>query len=675
MTTNTIDTPVTGIFKIVVSNDYVLQPIPPTGKESFMRQVAINGEVLPITRDYQNNWIFDLDTTKLFNGVNKITVGTRVSLANGSNKVLAQQETTITVANNKAPIELRAEFSEYYLVPGASTVVWYYAVYNDGSQGVWGDQEIISFANIGVYTKEFVKNGLKASFKVIVREKHDAPHFAKNGEIITAYDPAKSQYMVAMFGLDSNQLIRNDQPVGVKLRDAVKAAGITTLNIGFYLSNNFSDADWLNGIKYVHNEITKVLTELDLNAHFTFDDACRTATAMYNTLTNPKAASRIQYCLGYAVDTGRAVVVAGLDECNANWGNTPFPTDGRWLKKNPPIPDTAFIRLNEIINAGRHPAFTWPVAGSTNPDVEIAWNLNSQVDEIYWGLTNGYSLYPTTYSSAQLFRDGILRSTDGRLSAHPGNRPRILQIGANGELYRKNGSSDRYDPNADTLLGPGHTTSQIVAQLYYAAFFACGVRIYSFDRTDDKKNRERPADSSERASGTDPWTTLEKWQAMSLACNNLNKYKEFIFQPAAHTPNFGKNFLVGRKLGIAGELLILVNISSVPQRVNIPVKSKSTWISQLGTATDTTEVTKDLDTFIYPDEVLFLMTPAVQVDPCETKLAAITLERDKLKSDLVDLNAKLDEISTAFEAFSVEQNKHNEKIASILRPLNRMRDI
>lgn len=600
--------PLSGVIEWKVQTNYELQPLPPTGKEAYGWQFAIDGFVQPWGWDRVNPKSWQLDTTKLSNGEHEISVVLRISQAGGSNKAVAQSQVRIKTDN------------------GVLAPVW---------------------------SATFDPNTTLPS--------NEFPHFTRTGKIVSEFGN-DSFFPRGMFALTPNAILR-PKTYPTTLSDEIKKARINTVESGIYPNPeprpNQSDTEWQASADRLHNEIKAACVPLGLAIHATGDDVCRTSLYLANTINDPRATQRIRYCLSAA----KSMMVWGIAMCDevnngGMWGPTPFQTKGAWLKKTPPIPDMAFVKVFEILNTPDRPPISWPVVAGSTVQSEKDWNQAAEYREIYWSVVSGYPLYAGSASTAQLIRDGMDRSVLGRAAAREGI-PFLLQIGCNGPSYQKHGTSIQFDTETDTLLGPGHLPDQITAQMLIGiARGAAGFRIYSFETVIDEDDKKGAPGDRQRFTGTNPWTVGKaRWDAMSSGFGLIAELEPLILQPNDVAPDLGPNFIAGVKRGPAGAMLIVVNISSVPQSALINIEKypgKTTQIRSLGAKVSRSEYGGGTVVVQSGESVIWTFTPtAVPVDPCQgvidelaatkASLSVAVLEADGLKIQLQDAALKLSE--------------------------------
>jgi hypothetical protein len=630
--------PLSGLVTWTVQTDYVLEQWEPRGSEAYGWQLALDGAVQPFGWDHYNPKSFTIDTRKWPNGEHEISVSLRI-LQKTTSKNVGQNVVRVQVDNGGSAPVRSLSFDPEAAAPSAPF-----------------------------------------------------PHFTRTGKIVSSYGP-DSFVPRGVFGLNPNAILR-PQIHPTKLADEVTKAAINVAESGFYPNPyprvDQTDAQWKASADKLYSDLLAVVVPLGLSVHLTGDDTCRIPQYLNNTINDPKANGRIRYCLSLANGMQRVFGIAMCDEVNTGglWGSTWHPTDGRWLKKTPPIPDTAFAAVFEILNTPDRPPISWPAVAGSSVASELDWNQKAEYREVYWSLVAGYPLYLNSYSTAQLIHDGVERSVLGRAAARVGV-PFVLQIGCNGPSYRKVGTNTQYDPAVDELLGPGHTPGQVSIQFWVGiAEGATGFRAYSLDQDGDKEDRKKPADARQRFTGTDPWETgVDRWAALSASHALIAELEPLILQPNDASPDLGPDFVTGVKRGTAGSLLIVANVSSVAQSVefNIPASVKNSLrIRSIGGSVVRETVAGGLYRLLLaPDETIIWVFRAgsAPVDPCQSvrdelsvvrgQLASVTLELNQTKQKLEETEARLESTEAvalncvndcdrkfaAFKVFSEEMNR------------------
>ncbi len=213
------------------------------------------------------------------------------------------------------------------------------------------------------------------------------------------------------------------------------AAGINTLTTGFYSNpgdNHQHDlASWKAGWNPWWQRIEQGAAAHNFSLLLTGDDIARTANEMHDSVTNPWAPDAIQYAFGKARDSKRVVCVEMVDEISFLWGGTPTPTDGRWQKQQPPLPDDAFVTLMKTINGvpGR-PPISWPIGGISGPDVAHNWMGNTAFADYnshYWDVLDWRRAYPDGASLPQNMT-AMDRAVVDRLPVVQRDKPSLLLV-------------------------------------------------------------------------------------------------------------------------------------------------------------------------------------------------------------------------------------------------------
>jgi hypothetical protein len=425
-----------------------------------------------------------------------------------------------------------------------------------------------------VFTITLSADDREATVRAIVSSATGFAHLTRDGAILTEYDPERSIFVRAPFGLHPTELVKVPE-----WAEYAKSGGANTLTTGFYQNPADSGAtdfdQWLRGWSNWWESMEKPARDHGFSILVTGDDIARTDREMHHSATSPMAAETLKAAFTKLRDSGRIVSVEMVDEVTAMWGDTPTPTDGRWQKKNPPLPDDAFITLMQRINAVENrPPMSWPMLGLSGPEAAKAW-LNdpkfSDYISLYWTYLHWRHAYPWSPSLPQDMV-ALDRVAIGFLPAVPRPVPRLMLTSLCGPFYQKLAEGDEYQPGKDKLLQPGPSAVSCGAQVMYAAAVGmAGVRNYSFDWSlwkNDRKNAKVGAGGLQ--TGGEPIDVgTDRWYAVAAAFRLIQHIEPHLLQPMATAIDPGPTFAVGARASANSRLLIAVNFSEAPQEARI----------------------------------------------------------------------------------------------------------
>ena len=415
-------------------------------------------------------------------------------------------------------------------------------------------------------------------------------HFSREGRILHAHEPGVSTFARTLFGLDAFQVRGN-----AALLAQVRAGGVNALTTGFYLNpvdhpTPESQAEWRARWLTFWDEIARTAADSGLGLVLTGDDLARTRRELWHSVTGAWAAESIELAFTHARDCRRVLCVEMVDEVNYGWGDTPRPTDGRWQRGSPPLPDDAFVRLMRAIDRVRgRPAVSWPVAGDATLRTARQWmGQGSHADYAshYWS-DRAEPTSPTGIDPESVL-PRILRRLDGavvpRLAVLPLERPALLLTSVSGPFYTKRVAGDRFSPGHDTLQAPGVPAVACAAEIMYAvAMGMSGVRAYQFDAARLRQERAgAPLGRRDLQTGAEPFETgTERWQAMAAAFGLVERLEPYVLQPQADAPHLGAAIVTGSRSGPAGRLLVAVSFAAADETISVdlgPYRTDAGWM-------------------------------------------------------------------------------------------------
>lgn len=535
-----------------------------------------------------SNRTIDLDTTQYANGRHELFVAA-YSTEEGVPPV-AMLQVPVIIDNGHRLRDVRPRWRDLFLAPGEKADLTPRLIYTDGAERpltagatvAGADPSIATVSANGTVTAvapgvtqiHMEARGHKTSTRVIVDTPHGFPHFSGDGHILTEYDPARSLFVRSLFTLTPDEL---DHTPGLAAQ--AHAAAINTLTTGFYFNpaeGHQPDFDtWRKGWEPWWNKIAQRAKDYGFGLILTGDDIARTRREMINSITNPWSAEAIQLALTKARDSNRVVCIEMMDEASALWGDTPTPTDGRWLKKDSSVPDDAFIKLMKIINGVKdRPPITWSVVGLAGPDAARNWMGNPAFADYasqYWTYMDWRRAYPWGASLPQ-DRAAVDRVVIGRFPALQRHAPELLLTSLTGPYYTAHGSGHEYTPGQDRLIAPATPPVSVAAQVMYAAAMGmAGVRAYAFDWSVWKKlRREAKPGQGDLQTGSDPFETgTDRWQAMASAFDLIQRLEPDLLQPQMSAVDLGRSIVTGARQGPRSRLLMAINFSEAAEPARV----------------------------------------------------------------------------------------------------------
>ncbi|MCL2700760.1 MAG: Ig-like domain-containing protein [Phycisphaerae bacterium] len=416
---------------------------------------------------------------------------------------------------------------------------------------------------------------------VIVDTPHGFPHFGKDGSMLSEYDPRKSLWVRAVFGLGGREL---DSVEG--LPAAVKASGVNVLTEGFYTnpvhSGNTTDFDaWHKSWTTNWARTVAWSEKYDMPMLLTGDDVARTTPELDSSVNMAWGPRAVKTAFEAAVASKRVVAIEMIDEVSFCWGDTPVPTDGRWKERTPSIDDDAFVKLMESINAVKgRPGITWPIGGISSHQASTAWMGDKRFSDyatIYWDFLAWRRAYPDGPSFPQ-YVDAFKRCVDDRLYGLQRDKPMLLLASGNGWFYIKQADEGeqftigRDKPHGEPSIPIRPQTASVL--MYAPAVGMSGVRIYNFDTLMWKRQRaQAKAGKSHLQTGAEPFEVgTDRWAAITAAFRLIEQLEPFMLQPLTHAPYLGEGIFTGARKGKDGEMTIAINFVQGERTIpNLPL--------------------------------------------------------------------------------------------------------
>lgn len=520
-----------------------------------------------------------LDTTSLPNGRHELFNGV-YSRAN-NRPPIGMGMAYITVDNGRAFMAVRPKYKDMFLSPGQSDTLSASLVYTDGfetpASGVTYTSSNAGVATVsttglvravapGVANITVQANGRSAQTRIYVTNISGFPHFSKDGQILHTYDPARSLFVRSLFFLSNDEM--NATP---GLPQHVRAAGINAIATGFF--NNPGDnyqpdlASWRRSFDDHWNRKVSDAARYGMSLMLIGDDIARTPRELSFVISSPWGAEALRYALTRARDSKVAVALDMVDEVSFVWGSTPRPSDGRWLRHSPSIPDNAFTTLMNIMNSvpGRTP-MSWPIGGASG-DAEVRnWLADpafSDYSSSFFTYMDWRRGYPTASTIVQ-DRTSMQRVTADRYHLLQPNKPILVQNSITGPFYTKLTGNDEFTPGTDVQQEPPNGVRAVAAQATYAAVVgAAGIRSYGYDWSQWKQERLRnPIGSTDQQTGSDPFSVgTDRWHSFGAAYSLIGRLEPYLLNQRLSSPDLGGHVATTVRRGPASQMLMTVNMS------------------------------------------------------------------------------------------------------------------
>ena len=584
-----------------------------------------------------------LDTTTLPNGRHELFNGV-YSRASGL-PPMGMGQMYITVDNGRAFLGVRPKYKDMFLSPGQSDTLTASLAYTDGflapATGVTyvsSNPAVASVSAAGLVTAvapgvaniTVQANGRSSQTRVYVTNFSGFPHFAKDGRILYAYDPAQSLFVRSLFFLTDDEM--NSTP---GLPQHVRNAGINAISTGFF--NNPADnqqpdlASWQRSFDEIWNRKVSDAARYNMSLMLIGDDIARTPAELSFVTSSSWGSNALRHALTRARDSRVAVALDMVDEVSFVWGNTPKPTDGRWTRYSPSIPDSAFTTLMGIMNSvtGRT-LVSWPIGG-TSGELDVR---NWLADPAFSGYSSSFFTYmdwrrgyPTASTIVQ-DRMAMQRVTADRFHLLQPNKPLLVQNSISGPFYTKLTNNSQYTPGVDIQQEPPNGVRAVAAQAMYAAVVgAAGIRSYGYDWTIWKQDRLRsPIGSTDQQTGSDPFSVgTDRWHSFGAAYSLIGKLERHLLQQRASSPELGGHVATTVRRSSTGRMLMAVNMAENSHMAKVdltPYKFSTGSIMRSRQAGGSIKVepvanaaTEDTVTFEGGESISWVFLPAPAVTP------------------------------------------------------------
>ncbi len=288
-----------------------------------------------------NSVTFSLDTTQFANGPHElhISMNSRTGPTNPQwvnwrgmvNRVVQFQ-------NGHVLQEIIPQLQNVFVAPGSVVEVGCTRIYTDGQTGACGAPAFVSastsVATVGGagnvqgvaagFTQVTLQDGTRMSTANIwVTTTPAVPHFAGNGQILQAFHPGKSLFVIAPFTLDPTAF--TSPAVNAQLAQS----GFNTLSFGVYINPwdvNASYSTWQTNFNQQTGAKLQWAKANGYHLLLTGDDIFRRigGDAWY-TLNWPSGKQAVQYAVSSLASTGVGIGIEGIDEASLLWGPRPVP--------------------------------------------------------------------------------------------------------------------------------------------------------------------------------------------------------------------------------------------------------------------------------------------------------------------------------------------------------------
>jgi hypothetical protein len=526
-----------------------------------------------------------IDTTALCNGPHEFV--TTAWTDEPQSRLIGVSQTTVQVNNGRAPMAISLGWNEIILAPGEQQSFRPVLRYTNGDEEMLtsgvvylaDSPSVVSVSSGGILTAvssgvsivTMKAQGRTATTRVIVDPPVGFPHFGKDGSILTQYNPKRSMFLRSIFGITPDE-VRNEHGLGASLT----ASGINALTTGIYMNPADGGAadfnKWRAAWDSTWNANVDLARSLGVSLFLTGDDIAREPYELKNSIENAWSAGAIQYAFATAQASNLAIGVDMVDEVALLWGDTPTPSDGRWLNLQTPVPDSAFSRVMQVIHVSpsRIPV-SWPAGGIASDTAIANWNGNAEFSDYishYWDVQDFRDEYYFSGRSLKQIQkwmgdEALFR----RLPYIKRNQPQIALISATGPFYTKIAAGASYAPGSDVLQRSGAGPEQIMGQIMFAAAAGmCGVRVYNYD-TLEWRNQRATAPSGTTDLQTGISVDSPQWKAMALSFTTIRQLEPWLLQPRVSAVDMGVNIMTTARKGANGSLLMAVNMAETAQPV------------------------------------------------------------------------------------------------------------
>ncbi len=525
------------------------------------------------------------DTTTLQNGSHEFV--TTAWTDEPASQIISVVQRSVNVNNGRVPMAVSSGWNEILLAPGQRQSLSPRLTYTNGEQvalasgvsyftdspgvaTVSADGTLTAVSS-GVAKLTTSAQGMKSTTRVIVDSPYGFPHFARDGALLTQYDPQRSLFLRSVFGITPDEVSGD-----MSLAASAKSAGVNAYTTGLYSNPIESGVQvlgtWQSAWDVSWNQKVTLARSQGVSLFLTGDDIAREPYELSNSIDNNWSASAIQHAFSAAQQSGVAVGVDMIDEAALLWGDTPTPSGGRWLGLQPPIPDNAFSLVMQIVHGSpsRIPV-SWP-AGGIASDLAVAnWNGNSNFSDYtshYW---DGQDFRDEYYYSGKSLKQIQMWMGDEalfrRLPYIQRNRPQLSLISATGPFYTKKTNGNQFAPGVDLLQRSGAGPEQVMGQIMFAAVAGmAGVRVYNYDTSEWRNQRSgSPVGTTDLQTGIA--VNSPQWNALAQSFNFIGRLEPLLLQPRISSVDMGANIATTARSGAASKLLMALNMAQAPQQI------------------------------------------------------------------------------------------------------------
>ena len=418
-----------------------------------------------------------------------------------------------------------------------------------------------------------------AEVRVVVGLPEGLPHFTRNGRILLDYDPERSVFVRSFFTLSPKYVL--DTP---GLTELIRDAAVNTCESGFFRNpNDGSRIDTFdNYVKmwdpWFENDIAAPARKLGMGLILSGDDWVRTPNEMKWTASTPWALDVARHIWSKLRDSNTVTAIEMMDEASF-LGDSPAPTDGRWVKnRDPLIHDNTLVNfIKAIRSVENYTPISWPVLGMAGVQSAHNWMGDPRYADYasqYWTTMDWRFAYPWSTSGMQLKSD-LDRVMIGRFPRMMWDKPQLMLASGCGPYYKKLVEGDHFQVGLDEGLPYSSPSTHFSTQPLYAALIgAAGVRTYSVDFF-WKNERARAKLGTglgvgEMQTGASPFGEgSDRWHALSAAFNMISHLEPYILQPQTSAVALGKEFSVGARRSKDHRLLMAINWSQKPRTVSV----------------------------------------------------------------------------------------------------------
>ena len=533
-----------------------------------------------------------IDTTQFTNGPHELNINTMSNdIAGKWYNYRSGYNRTIDIENGHRLMDVAANYLEVYLQPGSTTSLTCRELFADGKSGQCisptyrsSDDSHVAVDGVGnlrASDKEgfaavtLSDRGKSTTAYVTVRSSPGIPHFSKSGQILNTYTQGQSFFTISLFNTDVHQFQEHSGWAA-----ALKAAGINTLSQGIYSNPRTITQDfaaWKSQYDSHYAQSFDWAAAHGFHLLLTGDDITRDmCNDAWFTLAWPSGRQAIQYAFEHAASTGVAIGVDMVDETDAIWGKTPYPSVD-WTGGGCAIPNTWIATLRAWIRAA-------------NPTLPISWpnlGIASVADWKSWDGRGGAADYVTHYydtfqeNRTYNWSSGILEKNYwmwkvfyDRQPFMMLDRPQLELRSATGAYYIKESNGSFYNPLGDIIVQPGDIGPVVSSGIMTAAALGqAGVRLYFWQSPNEASRRSTYPTGTQLQTGTNPIDTNREirtnWQSISSAANAINILTPYLLATPLNSPAYGRNIVTAARQGGNGRLLLVVNDNDFDRTVPV----------------------------------------------------------------------------------------------------------